>query len=674
MWPAGAAHFVAFLTLAHKSQAAEVVKGISYGPMPCKGPCSISQDDFFSQSAKPMWGRRGRGDLQVMKQLGANTVRLYGNNPENTHRDFLDEAQEFGLAVIPGLSDWDFIQSQHNCLTTDFNCYSQVKSSYLGNLKSGFVVDGAYHPALREVIVINEPDLKLPGMHEPKLFCRGIISAIDGMLDAEKNMSLAGELKVNFTVAFSFGVCTGCSDFTTRPCLGQMAELRAAMLNPESVGYTAKNDLAEFYHTRFHNSFNTANPATHVKSMFLDEYEIQFPSTPVMIQEYHDPHSSVENELKGIIDMAEDSALLNGISFFEFSVRYDKGGTEMDFGMFKLGDYAVTDFDYFGDPFQAWCLVPSDKAGESMPNAVAEAYGGEGLDFSSLCKPDASKVALSPDGFQQIRQRTADIVVFVDRLTTQLGGTVYDQDALNSFVEHFTSSSAAQESGAADFNLLVTALTKLPTWASWNEKASCIADRDSHAPAIGNAVGIACGLLHTFDCDEIPASCRSNVWDVADYVFGVYYAEKSGTALERCYFNGSATLAASEEKLQESKADCVVPIDWKPTRRLGSSMGHSHFQKYELPQALLSGDEEEAPGILVPALLACLAAFLSVMALITCNRRLDGKLCGRGTAKPLLSDEASIKALPSSDSLRSIQVVKTASTSSIASTEPQEDR
>ncbi|CAE7363602.1 TDP1 [Symbiodinium sp. CCMP2592] len=121
---------------------AHLVKGISYGPMPCKGPCTVSQDDFFSQSAKPMWGRRGRGDLEVIRQLGANMVRLYGNNPENTHRDFLDEAQELGLTVVPGLSDYDFIQSPANCLTTDFNCYKQVRDSYKELLKNGFLHEG----------------------------------------------------------------------------------------------------------------------------------------------------------------------------------------------------------------------------------------------------------------------------------------------------------------------------------------------------------------------------------------------------------------------------------------------------------------------------------------------------------------------------------------------------
>eukprot|EP00438_Fugacium_kawagutii_P022725 Skav216431 [mRNA] locus=scaffold3139:372013:379438:+ [translate_table: standard] len=41
------------------SSAPEIIKGISYGPMPCKQPCWVSQDDFFSQSAKPMCGISG---------------------------------------------------------------------------------------------------------------------------------------------------------------------------------------------------------------------------------------------------------------------------------------------------------------------------------------------------------------------------------------------------------------------------------------------------------------------------------------------------------------------------------------------------------------------------------------------------------------------------------------
>ena len=127
-------------------------------------------------------------------------------------------------------------------------------------LQNGFVENDAYHPALkcrpqpsccqasqhlpRTVIVINEPDLKIPGISKPKEFCRAIVSAIDGMLDAEKDIQrvvgipdLAQETGtksnlINFTATFSFGMCTALTLFQavswndeacdgTKPALGQ---------------------------------------------------------------------------------------------------------------------------------------------------------------------------------------------------------------------------------------------------------------------------------------------------------------------------------------------------------------------------------------------------------------------------------------------------------------------
>eukprot|EP00418_Pyrodinium_bahamense_P083834 CAMPEP_0179053940 /NCGR_PEP_ID=MMETSP0796-20121207/22532_1 /TAXON_ID=73915 /ORGANISM="Pyrodinium bahamense, Strain pbaha01" /LENGTH=200 /DNA_ID=CAMNT_0020750553 /DNA_START=1 /DNA_END=599 /DNA_ORIENTATION=+ len=200
--------------------------------MPCKSACWAPEDDFMSEAAKPLWGPRGRHDLKVIKQLGANTVRLYGNNPANDHRSFLEEAQALGLGVVVGISDYPYIQMPGNCMSTQQNCYQQVKESYLGNLRGGFLQENrTYHPALRQVIVINEPDLKAPGIASPRLFIRAIISAIDGMLGAEKAANVTGALP-NFTATFSFGVCSECSAFATVPSLGQMWQLRDAMLNP----------------------------------------------------------------------------------------------------------------------------------------------------------------------------------------------------------------------------------------------------------------------------------------------------------------------------------------------------------------------------------------------------------------------------------------------------------
>lgn len=62
------------------------MKAVSYGPVPLKEPGAgaglLAQDDWMVEAAKPMWGLRGRDDLGIVRQLGANTVRLYGNNPK----------------------------------------------------------------------------------------------------------------------------------------------------------------------------------------------------------------------------------------------------------------------------------------------------------------------------------------------------------------------------------------------------------------------------------------------------------------------------------------------------------------------------------------------------------------------------------------------------------------
>ena len=68
--------------------------------MPIKHPGGMmSDDDFMSANTSAFWGTHshgfpgpGRKDLEIMRSLGANTVRLYGNDPALDHSAFLDEA------------------------------------------------------------------------------------------------------------------------------------------------------------------------------------------------------------------------------------------------------------------------------------------------------------------------------------------------------------------------------------------------------------------------------------------------------------------------------------------------------------------------------------------------------------------------------------------------------
>lgn len=541
------------------SAAPSLMKGIGYSPVPLKGHGSITLDDFMAEAAKPLWSPHGRGDLAIMRSLGATEVRLYGNDPQQDHREFLDTAHATGLGVVAGQSDWPFTQMTGNCLqSSNFDCYSQVKESYLGNLRGGFLVDDrTYHPGLSSLVVVNEPDLKLPGIKEPRSFCKAVISAIDAIVSAEGEMNVTGRL-INLTVAFSFGICTECKQPSSgqKPGLGQMLELRNAFLHPEQYGYQPRNDLTEVYSTRFTNCFNTANPATDMRPLFFDQYQQNFPSVPVFIGEYHAAQFSVSQleDFQEMLRIADGDPLLVGVFFFEFQVRYDKGGAEMNFGMFGLGDYAVTHLTFGSGSYTAWCLTPVEdsSSGMAMPAVVAEVFGGDGVDLDQLCVPDPSKVPLTETGFADVlaQHSTERTAVFVGRVVQHSGGEVTDAAGLQLFAR-----------GTTSFQGLLDAIEQHPTWATWDPFAACVADRDSDTGTVGLAIERAC-KDSWFNCANIPAECKESTWLTADYVFSVYHnqvvlQDGAGGPVTTCNFNGAAIFARSALYSTEDHS-CVV--------------------------------------------------------------------------------------------------------------------
>lgn len=558
-------------------------KGISYGPAPLKAPGKLPNDDFMVDSAKAQWSSSGRGDLAIMKALGANAVRLYGNDPSQDHKPFLDEALSLGLQVIPGISDYPYIQMKNNCASTDFNCYTQIKESYGLNLKNGFVdSNGAYHQSLKQIIVINEPDLKIPGdINKPVTYCRAIISAIDGMLDAEKEFGAKSNLP-NFTATFSFGICNACAG-VKKPALGQMRLLRQAMEKPEDFGYTPQNDLSAFYKTRFTNSYNTANPASDMKPMFLNAYEAEFSDVPVFIGEYHATEVAVEEDLKAIVNLTMTSNVLVGVSFFEFQVRYDKGGTEKAFGMFGLGSLKVARMNYFDVSYPVWCLteIVDPKSSKSIPEEVTAAFGGAGVDQDKLCVVDPSKVPVDEDGYQAVLGlRSKDkMAQFVTHVLGHMGGTVADQSQLESFAAKYsneTTQTSLRNAVITDqqlsFAAMASELGQKPTWVDWDEMAACVSDRTSDEGSVGQAISYACGQLTSFNCSGIPTFCQ-DVFAQADYVFSLFYRRLNATdPLEKCFFDGAAMYAPSADYLQQDHS-CIVTQD--PSTTALSEEGYS---------------------------------------------------------------------------------------------------
>jgi len=554
-----AALLVCGLLLAVRPTCAELIKGVSYGPVPLKsvdGASSLSGDDWFCDEAVPMWGRSGRGDLRIMKQLGANMVRLYGNTAENDHTNFLDEAQAEGLRVAAGMSDWPYYQKvPGNCLRdTNLNCFTQIKPLYALNLRNGFLrPDGTYHPALKYMNILNEPDLKVPpgadngGPDGPVQMGRALISAFDALLDAEAEAGVTGPL-INFTATFSYAICSSCSTFNNKPALGQMAQLHDAMHNPEKYGYTPKHDITAAYKARFTHSFNTQNPATDLQHQFLDDYTTYFPTTPVYIGEYHRAHANQTDDLGTILSLAEQNPLFLGISFFQYQVAYWKAGSERDFGMFGLGSRTLVEMNYFGKTYNVYCLEaqPSAPSGMVMPSAVAHIYGGSDVDYSALCLPSPEAVPLNLTGYHEIlsQRSVSQMAGFIERFIHHLGATV-SADArgtLQMFAQGFV------DGTSGGFEEMASKLGgSRPSWINFDEYARCVADRNVQPSVIAKAIGWACMQATSFACDDIPSPCASNTYRVADYIFSRLYKELDAVnPLVDCSFQGAAIFASSE--------------------------------------------------------------------------------------------------------------------------------
>eukprot|EP00913_Durusdinium_trenchii_P000085 g75.t1 len=139
-----------YLVPTYRSQHQYPMKGVSYGASPLKNTgVLLTDDDFMTDSwvgqdshdiTGAMWDSWGRGDLDLLKSMGVNTLRMYGNDLNYSHRSFLDGAYKRDMDIIVGLSDWGFIQGPDPCDRNGYECFSQVYEAYKNNLLKGFTI------------------------------------------------------------------------------------------------------------------------------------------------------------------------------------------------------------------------------------------------------------------------------------------------------------------------------------------------------------------------------------------------------------------------------------------------------------------------------------------------------------------------------------------------------
>jgi len=386
------------------------LRGITYAPLPCTsegcGNHGLPSQDMLQEGYQAQWGLEGRDDLGAMARLGANAVRTYHALGLKVHKDhgaFLDYAQSLGLQVLPGFHT-QLANEPTEC--PDFDCFQTWKDATLHAFKTGFKQGDEWHPAVGSLFLLNEPDYfeGAPKCNGRGAACglKATLSALDGVLAAEREMGLANASRVKLTVAWSFALRTSIDGKVSGPGIYGFQNIVAGIQDPSVAGYAPRSSLEELaaaFRTRWVHCVNTQAPWDFVRENIGSAYE-QFLPTPWFIGEYgasEQPEAIIRNDLMGMQAEVETGGAFQGVAFHQFTTAYWKGGSGLNFGIFGLQDEKVTETAWISDRvanvWRAWpvhCLtpeIPFQGSKGRRAQAVAAAWGGV-VDVSSyLCIP-----------------------------------------------------------------------------------------------------------------------------------------------------------------------------------------------------------------------------------------------------------------------------------------------
>jgi len=386
------------------------LRAVSYAPMYLTDQSCIKAfdgakcdgfptDDFASPWAQPIWGAdvESRGDLANLAGMGANAVRLYGNDPRFNKKTFFDEAMRNKMVVIDGLSTYWYSQGGGpHCAEGTADCHDAIESAYTQNLNAGFLDGDRYHAALAVVNVFNEPDFL--GDQGSLNYLKAVVTGFDGILSAEKAAGVKpwsdGTLP-RFTITWSFAtqangmdVCSSkyfIKDPKTEcgPGLIFMIQFYRVIMDPEgTINYKPKNDLKAAFESRWINGVNLFVNGEVMNRLLLAPYQASgfFKDIHIFAGEWHprpeESPSALQADLQTLTKPAGNGSLV-GVSFFQYQVAYNKVGSEREFGLFELGPKVIGQTDYIlGDSAKSHpinCLVP-------QPNVaiITEAWKGTG--------------------------------------------------------------------------------------------------------------------------------------------------------------------------------------------------------------------------------------------------------------------------------------------------------
>merc|ERR1712241_164873 len=399
------------------------MRGVVYGALPCTASfgCGHPAEDMVQVGYEEQWGVKGRDDLGVMAKLGANSVRLYnslGMDMNRDHSRFLDYSQRLGINVLPG---YHLDASKIHGQCPGFDCFQKWKTATLEGFERGYKKGDSWHPAVAATILLNEPDgfESLPECQPQGAWCRvkAAISALDGVLAAEKEAGVSAG-RVRFTVTWSFATRESIDGEQRGPGNYGFQDMIAVVEDPQIAHYTPRASLEELqqaFRKRWVHGLNTQSPWNFVRDVISQDYS-RFLPIPWFIGEYGgngQDEDVIRADLESMQTHALGSEAFLGAAFFQFQTTYWKGGAEMNFGLFGLGEEQLGETGEVCEmgcsKWPVHCLttnlswLPGSKAHRAR--AVANAWGGS-IDHSSLCA-DERRLVTSTLGVKLACQITA---------------------------------------------------------------------------------------------------------------------------------------------------------------------------------------------------------------------------------------------------------------------------
>jgi len=580
--------------------------GFSYGVLPTTEVGKFPNDDMMAPWFRGQWAWDGRNDLGVMAKMGANMVRLYGNDPRWDAREFLDTANSWGLKVVAGISDFPYTSGDHKCIhgkTNHFDCYEALKETYETRLTNGTFLlageRGMYHPALDALVVINEPDLKLNNRDRNKRgmdphYMKVVLSAIDGILaaEAEQGVDITSKDNIKLTAPFSYSSGVSSPNIHKLKEYGLECCVRCYELNQTRNGKPKYPQCSELPGNA---GLAIEDGGMKCGKKHLPHMRDECPAIPMVVDFYEafsNPASvNYTFRTEGWQEAIQNRFVhsFNGfIKAWIMEKQFLNKYVDLPFNRGRDGKDMIPVFmGEYGDKNVARVLDMSkadlDKAIELVRDPSNPFYAFNYFEFSvsywKQCKPEAEEA-----WDEWVENHWEDREGWPGHCDERLHGTfgygdipvsrsghvdagedewpIFDVPCLISTFDGKAETIAAAYGGVAPDSTLCRG-----GWEA-DPQLYCVASR-SEIWATGGGVGWVCGHLGGFGINcmqDLPAEC-DDAYGRADWAFSMFFEmnKAGGNARDICGFGGQGVLTAMPARPQ-----CVhtsydaMPANWPP--------------------------------------------------------------------------------------------------------------